>query len=38
VAQAREVIDLSLLSQKQIVDQLQHLSETADAAGAAVAA
>jgi hypothetical protein len=31
VAQAREIIDLSLLSQKQIVDDLQHLAG-ADAA------
>lgn len=27
VAQAREVIDLSVLSQKQIIDDLQHLAE-----------
>jgi len=26
VAQAREVIDLSVLSQKQIIDDLQHLA------------
>jgi hypothetical protein len=35
VAQAREVIDLSLLSQKQIVDDLQRLASTRTAAAAA---
>jgi hypothetical protein len=34
VAQAREVIDLSLLSQKQIVDELQRLAATTTAAQA----
>jgi hypothetical protein len=35
VAQAREVIDLSLLSQKQIVDDLQRLARRKEAAGTA---
>jgi hypothetical protein len=33
VAQAREVIDLSLSSQKQIIDDLQRLGERAAARG-----
>ncbi|MDB5877743.1 MAG: hypothetical protein JWQ41_1157 [Variovorax sp.] len=33
VAQAREVIDLSILSQKQIVEDLQHLASQRAAAG-----
>jgi hypothetical protein len=36
VAQAREVIDLSILSQKQILEDLQRLSGQAAAAGALV--
>jgi hypothetical protein len=36
VAQAREIIDLSLLSQKQIVDDLQRLSPRASVDGARV--
>jgi hypothetical protein len=36
VAQAREVIDLSIMSQKQIVDDLQRLAgRTAPTAGGA---
>jgi hypothetical protein len=38
VAQAREVIDLSLLSQKQIVDDLQRLAAPREAAAAEAAA
>jgi len=39
VAQAREVIDLSVLSQKQIIEELQQLGarRTADATGTATA-
>ncbi|MFC4762144.1 DUF802 domain-containing protein [Dyella koreensis] len=37
VAQAREVIDLSMLSQKQIVEDLQQLSHQRASAGAEVA-
>jgi hypothetical protein len=39
VAQAREVIDLSVLSQKQIIEELQQLGarRSADPAGAATA-
>ena len=37
VAQAREVIDLSLLSQKQIVDDLQRLGRRQPAMAVAVA-
>lgn len=34
VAQAREVVDLSMLSQKQIIGELQQLAEARDSAGA----
>ena len=34
VAQAREVIELSMLSQKQIIGQLQQLAGSRDNAGA----
>ena len=34
VAQAREVVDLSMLSQKQIIGELQQLAEARDNAGA----
>ncbi|MGR4896668.1 DUF802 domain-containing protein [Stenotrophomonas sp. LARHCG68] len=34
VAQAREVIDLSMLSQKQIIGELQQLAEARDGSGA----
>ena len=35
VAQAREVIELSMLSQKQIIGQLQQLAGTGDGAAGA---
>ena len=34
VAQAREVVDLSMLSQKQIIGELQQLAEARDSSGA----
>jgi len=37
VAQAREVVDLSMLSQKQIIEEIQQLAETRTAAGAETA-
>ena len=37
VAQAREVVDLSMLSQKQIVEDLQRLASQRDRAGAGAA-
>ena len=37
VAQAREVVDLSVMSQKQILDDLQQLAATQAANGAEAA-
>jgi Domain of unknown function (DUF802) len=37
VAQAREVVDLSMLSQKQIIEEMQHLARQRASAGAEMA-
>lgn len=37
VAQAREVVDLSMLSQKQIIEEMQHLARQRTSAGAEMA-
>jgi hypothetical protein len=37
VAQAREVVDLSIMSQKQIIEELQQLAARQSAAGTVAA-